>query len=231
VVPGGHVNSGEQFEVRALNGAEEQFILADIHLHSRDYQQRGLDELRQLVESAPRDGTALRELGATYLKQKQYDEARECFRRAALSDSKDARVHYYSALLISREKGFSNLADVAAMKKELEAALSLDPQLADAQSLLAFVQTFSGDATAGLESMKKAVSLKPGDVAFRFNLAQLYLHNRMADPAIALLKAINSSGNEFMNQRIAETLKDALAMKVGMAAGKVPVPGFLMLTP
>jgi tetratricopeptide (TPR) repeat protein len=231
VVPIQEGASHDQFTVRALSTAEAAFVTADIHLHSADYQQRGLQELQKIVESAPGDEVALRELGATYLEQKKYSEARDCLRRAALSDPKDARAHYYSALLMSRERGFSNVADLPAMKKELEASLALDPKSADAQSLLAFVETFSGQADAGLESMKKAVALRPADVTHRFNLAQLYLHNRMADPAIALLTAIDSTGNEFLNKRIAESMKDALAMKVSRAGGNVSVPGFLMLTP
>jgi tetratricopeptide (TPR) repeat protein len=231
VVPGPQLISRDQFSIRELTATEQGFLVADLHLHSPDYQQRGLEELRQLVQSAPRDGLALRELGATYVERKQYAEARDCFRRAAASEASDARLHYYSALLISREKGFSNIADLTAMKKELEASLALDASNADTLSLLAFVQTFRGEGRAGLESMKGAMALKPGDVTIRFNLAQLYLHNRMTEPAIELLKNIDSSGNEFLEKRVAETLRDALAMKVASAAGTVSVPGFLMLTP
>jgi tetratricopeptide (TPR) repeat protein len=221
----------DQFTVRVPSQPEQMFLLADIHLHSPDYEQKGLEELRQLVQTMPGDALALRELGNVHLRQKNYAEAHEYLRRAVLENPRDSRAHYYSALLMSREKGFSNLADLAAMKKELEASIALDADLADAHSLLAFVQTFSADTTAGIESMRRAVALKPGEVVFRFNLAQLYLHNRMPDSAIELLKAIDSSGNAFLNKRIADALKDALEMKVASAGGKVSVPGFLMLTP
>jgi tetratricopeptide (TPR) repeat protein len=223
--------SRDDLTVSDLSASDQSFILADVHLQSPDYEQRGFEELKQLLHAAPGHGPALRSLGYVFLQTRQFAEARECFQHAITVNGKDARAHYYSALLISRERGFNDLADLASMKRQLEIAISLDPGSAEAHSLLALVQTFRGDSASGLESMQKAVRLNPHNETYRFNLAQIYLHTRNADPAIALLQGIDSSGNEALTKRIAESMKNALEMRVASAGRSVSVPGILMLTP
>ena len=105
--------------------------------------------------------------------------------RAAERDSKDPRVHYYNALLISRAGGLGGGVKSEEMKKELETAIVLDPKLADAYSLLAYAQAFSGEPEKGLTSMKKAVELSPRNEGYQVNLANMYMANRKVDEAIA----------------------------------------------
>ena len=97
-------------------------------------------------------------MGYAYLQKQAFTQAAEYFKRAAQADSMDPRVHYYSALLMSREGGFSNPADLSEMILYLDAAIALDPTFAN-DSLLALAQMSAGDPAKGLVSMQKAVSL------------------------------------------------------------------------
>jgi tetratricopeptide (TPR) repeat protein len=79
------------------------------------------------------------------------------------------------------------------MKKELEAAIALDPKLADAYSLLAYAQAFSGEPEKGLATMQKAVELSPRNESYQINLANIYMTDRKVDDAIALLRSLANS--------------------------------------
>jgi tetratricopeptide (TPR) repeat protein len=142
----------------------------------------------------PDNASALRGTGYAYLQRQDFEHAGEYFRRAAERDSKDPRVHYYNAMLMNRA-GLASGAKSDEMKKELEAAIALDPKLADAYSLLAWAQAFSGEPEKGLTTMKKAVELSPRNETYQINLANIYLANRKMNEAIALLRGLAGSGN------------------------------------
>src|SRR5262249_29330758 len=110
----------QSVETIPLGIRDQLFVSADIHLHSRDYQQRAVKELKEIHATLPYHTLALRALGSAYIQQRKYSEARDCLRRVQSANPNDPYAHYYSALLISREKGFNELADLAAMKKEVE---------------------------------------------------------------------------------------------------------------
>ncbi len=143
------------------------------------------------------------------MQKRQFDQAATYFRRAAQLDSKDPRVHYYTALLLSRKGGFSNRENLPEMTKELETAIALDPNFADSYMLLAFAQAYGGDPAKGLETMRKAVSLSPRNESYQFNLAQMYLNNRRFDEAIALLHTLERTQNQQLALQVSATLQRA----------------------
>ena len=152
-------------------------------------------------------------LGYAYLQKQAFTQAAEYFKRAAQADSMDPRVHYYSALLMSREGGFSNPADLSEMIRHLDAAIALDPTFADSYSLLALAQMSAGDPAKGLVSMQKAVSLSPRNEKYQFNLAQIYLINRQPDPAIPILQVLVRNGSPEVVERAGRALEEALQFK------------------
>jgi cytochrome c-type biogenesis protein CcmH/NrfG len=127
------------YAVKPMTGPDTNAVIADIHLHSPDYHEKAAAEFQEILKTDPNNAAAARGLGYAYLQSRNMEGAAEYFKRAARLDSKDPRVHYYSALLMSREGTFvgtdSSGDDVA---KELQTAISLDPSFADAYSLLAF---------------------------------------------------------------------------------------------
>jgi len=216
----------KDYAATPLNAVDAEAILADIHLHSTDYRDRAMAEFQDILKTNPDHPAALRGLGYSYLEKQDYQHAGEYFRRAAQRDSKDPRVHYFSAMLMSRERGLGSEADLPAITKELETAIALDPSFADAYSLLAFAQTYAGDPVKGLNTMQKAVSLSPRKPGYRFNLATMYLNNRKPDEAIALLRPLQRTETPQLAAQASERLQQAEAMKQAMAAGvHIVMPG------
>jgi Flp pilus assembly protein TadD len=198
-----------QFTETPVSLADAQAVLADIDAHSLDHHDRALGEFQEVLQMDPNNASALRGVGYAYLQRQDFDHAREYFRRAAERDSKDPRVHYYNALLMNRAGGMMDGAKSEEMKKELETAIALDPQLADAYSLLGYAQAFSGEPEKGLATMKKAVELSPRNQTYQINLANIYMANRKVGEAVALLRGLAGSGNPEVATRANAALAQA----------------------
>lgn len=203
-----NIVSGE-YVTRPLSQADSSAVLADIHLHSRDYREKAIAEFQEILNTDPNNASACRGLGYAYLQKQDLTRAAEFFKRAAQGDSKDPRVHYYSALLMSREGAFTNHSDLPEMIRQLDTAIALDPEFADPYSLLAFAQTYAGDPAKGLVSMQKAVSLSPRNENYQFDLAQMYLNNQQTGPAIAILQTLTRSSSPEVAARASGTLQQA----------------------
>jgi tetratricopeptide (TPR) repeat protein len=182
-----------QFTATAVPLADARAILADIHLHSPDYQDKALAELQEVLQMQPGNAFALRGLGYYYLQRQQLDHAAEFFRQASEHESKDPRVHYYNALLLNRRSDMSNQDRMGEMKKECETAVALDPKLADAYALLAIAQLASGEREKALTTMKKAVELSPRNESYQFNLANFYVMEQKKEEAARIFRELANS--------------------------------------
>jgi tetratricopeptide (TPR) repeat protein len=202
-----------QFVETAVSLADARAVIADIDAHSPDHRDRALGEFEDVLKMDPDNASALRGVGYAYLQRQDYGHAREYFQRAAERDSKDPRVHYYNALLMNRESGLMNGATSEEMKRELETAIALDPKLADAYSLLAFAQAFSGEPEKGLTTMKKAVELSPRNEIYQINLANIYMRNRKVDEAVYVLRILAVSENPQVARQANAMLVQAESLK------------------
>jgi tetratricopeptide (TPR) repeat protein len=211
--------ASSKYTVAPLGAATGNAVLADIHLHMHDYQDQALIEFRDILKSDPNNLAACRGLGYAYLQKKDFTQAREYFKRASELDSKDPRVHYYNALLITRESGFGAEADVPAMTKELETSISLDPTFADSYALLAFAQSTSGDTATAIVTMGKAIAISPRNESYLFNLANLYMANRQPDQTITLLRSLQVTDNPKLAMEVAGLLAQARQFKQMLKAG------------
>ena len=220
--------SEKNFTATPLSLAASNAVLADIHLHSRGYQERAMNEFQDILKSDPKNAAACRGLGYAYLQKQDFAQAAQYFKQASQLDSKDPRVHYYNALLMAREGGFSSTADLPAMTAELETSISLDPNFADSYSLLAFAQSTSGDPAKALVTMRKAIMISPRDPNYRLNLANLYLANRQPDQAIAVLQSLQAVDTPELRPRVAAMLAQAQQFRQMLQAGAGAGPGLGM---
>jgi Tfp pilus assembly protein PilF len=211
--------SPNTYTATSLKAADGNAVLADIHLHSPDYQDRALSEFQDILKADPNNAAACRGLGYGYLEKQDFSHAAEYFQRASQMDSKDPRVHYYSALLMARENSFSSSADLPAMTKELETSIALDPTFADSYALLAFTQSTAGDPAKALATMQKAVAISPRNEEYRFNLADLYMANREPEQAIALLHSLQGSRDPALAARASAALARVQQFQQAMLAG------------
>ena len=58
-------------------------VLADIHLHSRDYQERAIGEFQDILKTDSNNAAACRGLGYAYLQKQDFTQASEYFKRAS----------------------------------------------------------------------------------------------------------------------------------------------------
>ena len=213
-----------------LSGATGNAVLADIHLHSRGYQEQAINEFQDILKSDPKNAAACRGLGYAHLQKQDFAQAAQFFKQASQLDSKDPRVHYYNALLMAREGGFSGRADLHAMTGELETSISLDPNFADSYALLSFAQSTSGDPAKALVTMRKAIMISPRNEEYRFNLANLYLANRQPDQAIAVLQSLQAVDNPQLAPRVAAMLAQAQQFRqMSQAGAAAPGAGMVQL--
>jgi Tfp pilus assembly protein PilF len=213
------------YTVRPLSATDAKAVLADMHLHSADYQEKAIAEFEEILRLQPDHPAALRGLGYAYLTKQDYHRAGEYFRKAAEHDSSDPRVLYYSAFLIQQEEGPALGNDrqlLAVIQKQLESAVALDPEFADAYSLLAFTYMSQGKSQPALDTMLKAVALNPRNEGYAFNLAEMHLLNRDYDTAIAMLEELKKGHNPVIAAQAEQALPQAQEAKLAAAAG-VPV--------
>jgi tetratricopeptide (TPR) repeat protein len=192
------------FESKRVNDLTSQAILADLHAHSSDYQQQAVSEFQAVLEKDPGNEIATRGLGYLYLKQGEYDKASELFKRASLTESKDPRLFYLSALLTNRIaiKEGKPPSQPQVMRQQLEQAIALDPTFADAYNLLAFALAANQKYDAAVSAEKKAIELNASYEPYQINLAHLYLQWQKWDDAQAVLARLQLSTDP-------ETRKDA----------------------
>lgn len=207
------------YKVTPLSTADGNAVLADVHLHSPDYGSKAMEEFEAILKADPTNAAALRGLGFAYLQKQDFGKANVYFQKAAQGNSKDPRVHYYAALLMSREKALGDPANIPVMTKELETSIALDPDFPDAYSLLAFAYAYGGHPDKGLETMKKAVALSPRNDMYTFNLAQMYVNNRKPADAIQLLQGLQSSPQPVIATRARQMLSEAMEMKQALDSG------------
>jgi Tfp pilus assembly protein PilF len=208
------------YRVTPLSPADANAVLADAHLHSQDYEAKATQEFEAILKADPSNVAALRGLGYACLMKQDFGGASKYFQRAAEGNSHDPRVHYYRALLLSRARSMGEAAKVAMMTKELETSIALDPDLADAYSLLAFAYAAKGQPEKALETMRMAVVLSPRNEMYLFNLGQMYLHNREPAEALVLFQRLRSSPASAVATRAGEMLEVANEMKRALDAGE-----------
>ena len=187
------------FAVRKVPALEAQTEIADLHIHSRDYLDRGVTELENILQQDPQNGRAHRSLGYAYLYRNELKKAGEQFHEAAQLIPNDARVHYYAAALVNAA-GAMQGGDFtsAAMKDHLLKAVDLDPDYAEAWNLLGYVYRRDQKFPQAIDASLKAIKLAPRENSYRLNLAYVYLDARQYDDASAMLTYLKDSGDPAM---------------------------------
>jgi tetratricopeptide (TPR) repeat protein len=217
--PAGIESAG--YTTKPLAIASAKAVLADMHLHSPDYQEKAVAEFEEVLKLQPDNAAALRGLGYAYLMKRDFHRAGEYFTRATEHDSNDPRVLYYSGLLAQMEGGLASgdSARLGSIQKNLEKSVALDPEFADSYAVLAFTYMSQNNYEQALKTMSKAVVLNPRNEQYAFNLAQMYLANRKVDPALAILQQLKNSSNPEVAARAGESLARAQEFKQAMQGG------------
>jgi tetratricopeptide (TPR) repeat protein len=203
-----------QFSSHPLSDLEIKSVMANLDYHSRDYRARGISEFQEILAKQPENVVANRELGYEAMQKNDWDKAGEHFRRAAAQDVKDPQVHYLLALMMNR-KGMSsgNRENLDFIRKELTAAIALEPNYADAYNLLGMTLSFAGEKQEAINALQKAIALSPRNPWYTGNLANAYLQMQDFDHAIPLLQDLRMSKEPGIASMAAQQLQQVEAYR------------------
>ncbi|HSS99459.1 MAG TPA: tetratricopeptide repeat protein [Terriglobales bacterium] len=208
------------FTAKPLAPLDVRAQLADVKLHSADYADAAMQDFSDILKQQPDNQAALRGMGYGYLRKRDVKQAGEYFDKAAQADSNDPRVLYYSAVLARQEGLGSDHEKAAKLQKQMEKAISLDPDFADSYSVLSFILMSEGKTDEAIPVMLKAVGLNPRNEVYSMNLAQLYMMQRKYDEAIGLLTQLTKSSQPSIVMAATQNLQSVNSMKQYAVSGK-----------
>ena len=194
--------------VRTLDPLEARAQLADLHLHSPDYQAAAIKEFEAILAENPNLADAQRGLGYAYLRQQNFPKATEHLQAAAKLGSKDPKVYYYMAMLLQQENPAA-LTSPEVMA-HLRHAVELDPQYADALAMLGVSLMNSRTSPAEAESnLARAVALSPRNDMYRYNYALALLNQQQIDKGKQMLNMVLHSSDPMVAEQARQTLQKA----------------------
>ena len=198
--------------VRPLDSLEARAELADLDAHSIDYQARAIHQFEEIVRQNPNQVTAQRGLGYAYLRNRDFSNAQQHFQAATKLGSSDPRAYFYSAVLMQQTHG-----DAFGSKEfvqDLQRAIQLDPQYADAYHLLGLAMMQNHKLPEAETNLRRAVELSPRNEMFLLNLAGLLMNEQKAEESTQILQTLANGSNPAVAQQARSLLSyEALASK------------------
>jgi len=189
-----------EFTTSPVSEADAQAYLGDLLLHVNrltDAETR----LQQALSLDSKQPMALASLGILRARQGRFDEAKKDLQEAANANSGNYLVHYYYAYALSREGMDANNVistyaqeTAAKMRAELAKAIELNATFPESYSLLAFVNTVTGeDLDRTIELLKKALALAPGRQDLSLMLAQIHMRQQKPELAKQVLEPLRNA--------------------------------------
>jgi Flp pilus assembly protein TadD len=200
---------------RPLTPLETRAELADLHLHSEDHVSLAIREFQEVLQADPNQAEAQRGLGYAYLRNHDLQHAGEHFRAAANLGSKDARVYYYSAVLLLQ--GDPGAMTSPQLMQDVRRAIALDPDYADAYALLGEALTSTGKGAEGEQSLRHAMELSPRNQMYRLNFALALMNQQKIDDAESLLNSVANSSDPVAAADAQQALRKIAEFRTQMA--------------
>jgi len=175
------------FKAQALTPAQADATRADFLA----YNQRTTDArslLDHVLQEDPNNVSAHETMGFLEFRQGHLDEARKWYAQATQLDSQSYLAHYYFAA-ISMD-GQLAPSDEGQVESSLRSAIKLNPSFAPSYDRLAvFLAMRHRSLEEARMSGVTAVSLDPGNVAYRLNVANVLLAMERGKDAVDVLRA------------------------------------------
>lgn len=175
------------FKLESLAPARADALCADFLA----YNQRAKDAralLDHVLQEDPNNVSAHETMGFLEFRAGHIDEANKWYARAVELDSQSYLAHYYFAAM-SMQRPLSE-ADELKVENSLRQAIKLNPSFAPSYDQLA---VFLGSRHRNLDEAHMmglaAVSLDPGNVAYRVHVASVLLAMQQGEQAVEVLQA------------------------------------------
>lgn len=214
-----------EMQSATLTEAEGQFYLGDLMLHAHQLE-RAEKLLQNAVKLDPNLSIAEASLGMLYMRKNDFAEAKRHLERAVAGDTRNYLVHYYYAMMLSRE-GMDAGGMISSyppellekMRAQLKKTIELAPTFAEGYRLLAFINLVAGDKMdESLALLKRAVALEPGELQHRYMLAQVYMQKRDYAEARRLLESVVRGGADPQTRAHAQQMLDTVIALEAQAA-------------
>lgn len=175
------------FKVQALTPPQADALRADFLAYNRrTADARSL--LDQVLQQDPNNVSARETMGFLEFQQGHLDEAKKWYAQAVQLDSQSYLAHYYFAA-ISMSSSLTT-DDEAKVESSLRTAIKLNPSFAPAFDRLAvFLGMRHRDLNEAHMMGLTAVTLDPGNVGYRINVANVLMSMDQGQNAIAVLRA------------------------------------------
>lgn len=205
-----------EMKVAPLSEAEAQAYLGDLLLHTNRLSEAET-RLQQALTLDSKQTMAQASLGILRARQGRFDEARKSLQEAVKGNSSNYLAHYYYAYALSRERMDANnfiqtyATEMAAtMRAELNKAIELNPNFPGSYSLLAFINTVTGEELdKSVELLKKALALSPGRQDLSLTLAQIHMRQQKFDLAKQVLEPLRAAKDRRLKSQ-AESLLNSI---------------------
>lgn len=204
----------KEFTVAPLTEADAQAYLGDLLLHLNRLSDADT-RLQQALALDAKQPMALASLGILRARQGRFDEARKTLQEAVAGNSSNYLAHYYYAFALSREGMDANnivrdySADTASLiRAELTKAIDLNPNFPESYSLLAFINTVTGeDLEKSIELLQRALKLSPGRQDLSLLVAQIHMRQQKFDLAKQVLAPLQNAKDRRLKSQAEALLK------------------------
>ncbi len=195
----------DTYVARKITDPEARAVIADLHLHMPDRREQAVAEFESVLQSDPQNETAHKGLGYYYVWKRDLERARPHLQRAVELKTRDARVYYYLAVVMNQgmQNAVGTESGVQSIIFQVQKALELDSQFADAYNLMAVLQMQMQRFDDAVKYMAQAVALKPRNDFYRLNLAQMMINNNQFEDARNLLAVLQNNPNPAIAEQAA----------------------------
>jgi tetratricopeptide (TPR) repeat protein len=168
-----------------------------MHFHSKERHDQALSEYKDALSRNPDQVDANLGLGYAALVSKNYDEAETYLHKAASADKKNARCQFlFGILQLGRSSTGENKQDLLIDAwNHLKAAATLNPELAEAHSELAYALSKLGDKDSAIKEATTAARLNQGNEHYFLNLAELCFEFKKYEQAKMVFDQLTSSND------------------------------------
>ncbi len=201
-----------------LGEAEAEAYLGDLLLHTNRPEDAAA-RLQQALALDPKLGMAHASLGMARMRQRRFDEAKQHLQNAVAANAQNYLAHYYYAYALSREgmdeRGMSSgYAPETAreMRSALRKAIGMKPDFPETYHLLAWINLVTNEGLdEGIQMLRKALSLAPGNESYLLVAAQIYMRQEKFDAARRTLEPLAQNGGDPQLRHNAQAILNAIS--------------------
>jgi Tfp pilus assembly protein PilF len=194
-----------------LPEAEARAYLAQFRLEIPGERAQALKDLQALLANNHDSVEVNRGLALAYLREGDLKSSADFTRRAIEIKDDSGKMHYLLALYYNQGSNGPIQVDsaVPSILLQTDKAVTLDPEFADAFSLMAQAQLAMNRADLAAKNVNRAMALRPRDENLLLTFASVQIANNKFAEAKSLLSFLRGSDDKSVAQRATEMLATA----------------------